>query len=181
MADSDLSALLRRSETHIEDQEVLFELLRGSAHRALAREGGSSLETTDLAHEVYLRLATGQALEVSDAAHLRRLVARVTRHVLVDRARGRRADKRGGRDVRVTYTEEGLSAGELDVDVLDLHLALERLETLDVRAAEVVVLRVFGGAPAGETASILGVSRSTVQSEWAFALTWLKKELSTDS
>ena len=174
----DLSVLLSAAPDDARDQQVLLELLQQAAHRALARERTSSLETGDLANDVYLRLSTGQGLQVADELHLRRLVARVTRNVLVDRARQRRSDKRGGAAVRVTYTERKLADDGVDVDVLTLHDLLGRLEQLDARTAEIVQLRVFGGVTAQETASALGLSRATVQSEWAFALTWLRKQLS---
>lgn len=152
-------------------------LLRQAAHRALVRERAGSIETGDLAGEVYLRLATGQDLAIDDMVHLKRLVARVTRHVLVDRARRRGAARRGADPVRVTYSERGLAEAGLDLDVLTLHVLLERLGQLDSRAAEIVQMRVFGGASAREVAEALEVSRATVQSDWAFALTWLRKQL----
>lgn len=173
----DVRALLTPSDDP-EAQRRLSALLQAVAHRALRRERSGSLETTDLANEVYLRLAEDVGREIEDLPHLRRLVARVTRNVLVDRARTRNALKRGGDRVRVTWTEADHASDDLRVDVLALHHALEKLRALDPRAAEIVELRVFGGATATEAGDAVGVSRATVQAEWSFALTWLRKALS---
>lgn len=173
-----LGALLRSSLDDPASQRALEALLTRMAHRALRGERQHSLETSDLAHEVYLRLAADGARDFEDPGHLRRFVARVTRNVLVDRARRRKAEKRGGQQVRVTYHEAEHVSGQLQLDVLALHQALERLHAVDPRAAEVVALRAFGGATAEETAESLGISRATVQAEWAFALTWMRKALS---
>ncbi len=175
MKPTEIHALLRSDRPR--DQQSLLQALRQAAHRALRRERASSLQTADLANEVYLRLVGGQALEVHDQAHLRRLLARVARHVLVDRARERRAAKRGGAAVRITYTERRLADDGLELDVLALHEALDQLGELDARVAQIVEMRVFGGCSAADLATALGVSRATVQSEWAFALTWLRKQL----
>ncbi|MEO0602475.1 MAG: ECF-type sigma factor, partial [Myxococcota bacterium] len=148
----DLQALLGRTDRTPAEEEALMTLLRTAAHRALARERPGSLETGDLAGDVYLRLATGCDLTIEDALHLRRLVARVTRHVLVDRARRRGAERRGADPVRVTYSERQLADDGLDLDVLALHALLDRLGELDPRAAEIVQMRAFGGASAREVA-----------------------------
>ncbi|MEN0064594.1 MAG: ECF-type sigma factor [Myxococcota bacterium] len=173
----DLRALLSQGRDLPLSSSALLGVLQHAAHRALRRERANSLETGDLANEVFLRLVEGQSLSIEDHQHLRRLVAYVTRHVLVDRARARKADKRGGNLVRVTYSERDLAEDGVDIDVLTLHALLDRLATLDPRVAEIVELRVFGGSTAHEVAQALAISRATVQSEWAFALTWLRKHL----
>jgi RNA polymerase sigma factor (TIGR02999 family) len=174
----DLHALLAASRDDAAAQQELEALLHDAARYALRREPGSSLETLDLANEVYLRLARDASRSLADRAHLRRLVSRVTRNVLVDRARRRGTHKRGGGLVQVTYTENELTSAPLQVDVMDLHAALERLRGHDARAADVVELRVFGGATAAEVGEALGLARATVQVEWSFALRWLRRTLS---
>ena len=170
--------LLQRAAADPAAHHALLEALHRVAHVALARERHASIETTDLAHEVLLRMAGTDEVPLHDAQNLRRFVARVTRNVLVDRARKRNAAKRGGDEVRVTYTDAAHGTVGLEVDVLALHHALDRLRALDARTADIVELRVFGGASAEEVGGMLGVSRATVQNEWAFALTWLRKALS---
>ena len=112
-----LDHLLSASATDPDAQRQLTDLLAAAAHRALRRERHASLETTDLANEVYLRIASDRDRGIEDAAHLRRFIARVTRNVLVDRARTRNAEKRGGGQVQVTWTEADHATDGLQVIV----------------------------------------------------------------
>jgi RNA polymerase sigma factor (TIGR02999 family) len=106
------------------------------------------------------------------------VAAQAMRRVLVDHARSRLAEKRGGAMQRVTLGDaDARASGDADLDVLALHDALERLATLDPDQAKLVELRYFGGLGIDETAEALGVSAATVKREWAVARAWLRREL----
>lgn len=160
---------------------ALYEELRGMARRHLSRErAGHTLQATDLVHEVYLRLCNQDRLDASDRLRFLGLAARVMRQVLVDHARHRKAQKRGGGGVPVTFVEElhpGERATESVIDILHLEEALEALARLDARAASVVELKVFAGLSRAEIAEHLGVSERTVTGDWSYARRWLQREL----
>jgi len=142
--------------------------------RAYARAPEVSLEPRGLVHELYLRLAAG-AFDARDRKHFYAVAALAMRQILVDRARRRRAAKRGGGAVRVTLS--GLPGSDPAIDVLEIDEALRRLEALSERQARVVELRCVIGLSAAETAAALGVSERTVHSEWRLARAWLVREL----
>ena len=151
--------------------------LRRLARGQLRRETpGHSLQPTLLVHEAYLRLADGD-VNWQNRTHFMSVAARVMRRILVEWARAKRAEKRGGDGVRVTLTE-GLSAPAPDqVDVLDLDQAMERLHQLDARQAQVVELAYFGGLTYPEIGRMLDVSEATVDRDLRHAKAWLKREL----
>jgi RNA polymerase sigma factor (TIGR02999 family) len=155
---------------------LLHDELREVAARMMQRERhGHSLAPTELVHEVYLRVVEEDAHQPTSRAHFVGVAARAMRQVLVDHARARAADKRGGGWQRVTFAEEADARGE--AEVLELHEAMERLAGLDARAARVVELRVFGGLTVPEVAELLGVSPRTIDGDWVFARAWLTREL----
>jgi RNA polymerase sigma-70 factor, ECF subfamily len=163
--------------------EALFPLvyveLRERAARAMARERqGLTLEPTALVHELFLKLDGGAAAGCNDRGHFYALAARTMRQVLVDRARRRSADKRGGNEERVGFTWAEGHVGEAAegrwLDVLDVERALSRLERISERRARVVELRFFAGLEDTEIAAALGVSLSTVEREWRTARAYLK-------
>jgi RNA polymerase sigma factor (TIGR02999 family) len=153
----------------------VYQQLRALARRYAQGNQSPSLQPADLVHEAYLRLAGGPW---RDRAHFCAVAARTMRHILIDRARRRRAAKRGGGWEQVTLS--GLAAGGATsaVDALTLEDALTRLEALDPRRARIVELRFFGGLTTGEIAEHLEVSTSTVEKEWRGARAWLKWALS---
>ena len=102
------------------------------------------------------------------------------RHILVDRARARKAAKRGGSRVRVSLRDEDVLYMNRDEDVLALDAALEKLEQLDPRQARIVELRFFGGLTGDEIGQVIGVSRITVQKDWRVIRAWLRKELESE-
>jgi RNA polymerase sigma factor (TIGR02999 family) len=160
----------------------LFALVYAELHRLargkLRREGQShSLQPTLLVHEVYMRMA-GAGVDLQDRTHFLSLAARVMRRILVDVARLRQAEKRGGGDVRVTLTGELAAPSPDPVDVLTLNTALLRLQDLDARQADVVELSYFGGLTHPEIAAMLGISPATVDRDLRHARAWLKRELS---
>jgi RNA polymerase sigma factor (TIGR02999 family) len=157
---------------------LVYEELREAAHRHMAREGpGHTLQTTALVNEVYLRLAGIRRGLWKDRAHFFALCAKLMRRILTDFARSRRTLKRGGQAAQVAFDEALIVSREPRADLLALHEALERLETVDPRKSQVVELRFFGGLSAEETAEVLNVSPETVFREWRLAKDWLLREL----
>jgi RNA polymerase sigma factor (TIGR02999 family) len=137
-----------------------------------------TLQPTALVHEAYLRLVDQTRVAWEDRGHFFGIAARVMRQVLVDHARRRRAARRGGDALRITLAPDaGLGPGPA-TDVLELHELLDALAALDPRGARVVELRVFGGLTTAETAELLGVSKRTVDDDWAVAKMWLGRRLS---
>jgi RNA polymerase sigma factor (TIGR02999 family) len=157
----------------------VYEELRTLAHRHLANERHRhTLLTTDLVHEVYLKLVDGSRVQVRDKQHFFALASRAMRQVLIDHARSRLAAKRGGGGVPVTL-DEGLAVSpDQTVALLDLDEALRRLEAESERRCRVVEYRFFGGLSLEEIAESLGVSLATVKREWTVARAWLNRELS---
>lgn len=168
-------------------QQDLFRLVHAEL-RTLARaqlraeRDGHTLGATDLVHEAYLRLTGGQPSAWADRRHFYATAAQAMRHVLVDWARARRAAKRGGSATPLSL--DALREGGLDLPdearaefVLALDEALERLSRLDTRKARVAECRYIAGLSVEETAEALGVSCSTVKTDWAFARTWLYREI----
>ena len=160
----------------------LYEELRRLARAHLRRERpGHTLGTTALVHEAYVRLAGQAGLAADDRTRFFAIASNTMRRVLVDYARERRRIKRGGGAAAVPLddVEPFLSEEEAD-ELLALDDALDRLATLDPRAASVVQHRFFGGFTLDETASLLDVSLKTVQRDWLAASAWLRKEVALD-
>jgi RNA polymerase sigma factor (TIGR02999 family) len=134
--------------------------------------GRATLQTTAIVDEVLLRMLN-RAASVESRAHFYRLAALVVRHVLVDHARRRKADRRGGSHRRVPLDDSLAWFEEQQLDLLALHEALERLERLDERKARIVLLRFFAGRSQPEVADVMGLSLATVEREWAAARAWL--------
>lgn len=158
---------------------LVYRELRHLAARRLASEApGQTLQPTALVHEAYLKLADSGATW-SSQGHFFGAAARAMRCILVDRARARRARKRGGDWRRVDSLAEVAGAGDLTPqdDLLELDSALSRLEERDPRKAQVVLLRYFGGLSVDEVATTMGLSPTTVKDEWVFARAWLQCEL----
>ena len=159
--------------------ELVYRELRSLAGSLMRRErAGHTLQPTALVHEAYLRLVDQTRIGINDRGHFIGVAARAMRQILVDHARRRGAAKRGGEWERVTLESAEGPAAEDSFEVIQLHEALERFAALDLRAARVVELRVFGGLEVSETAALLGVSPRTVDGDWATARMWLARELS---
>lgn len=167
------------------DQEVLDELmplvyeeLRRQAARHLRKERPNhTLQTTALIHEAYLKLV-GQEVNWQNRSHFFAIASQAMRRILVDHARTRHREKRGG-IVENLPLEEALAAGAEGkrLDLVELDEALTRLAKLDDRQAKIVELRYFSGLSIDETAEVLGVSNSTVRADWTMAKAWLKSEI----
>jgi RNA polymerase sigma factor (TIGR02999 family) len=161
----------------------LFLLVHGELHRLargkLRREAHAhSLQPTLLVNEAYLRMA-GAGVILRDRTHFLSVAARVMRRTLVDVARLRQAQKRGGGEIRVTLTSELAGTSPDPVDLLTLNTALLRLQDLDPRQADVVELSYFGGLTQPEISALLGISPATVDCDLRHARAWLKRELSS--
>jgi RNA polymerase sigma factor (TIGR02999 family) len=159
---------------------VLYQELRLIAHRHLARRrggGASGVATTSLVNEVYLKLVDQSQAEWRDRAHFLAVAAVAMRHILINRAKARVAQKRGGAQATVTLDEEAIAADRTPEALLDLNEALDRLGNLDPRLARVVECRFFGGLTEDEIAEALGITVRTVQRDWNKARVLLRRAL----
>ncbi|MCA9244161.1 MAG: sigma-70 family RNA polymerase sigma factor [Phycisphaerales bacterium] len=179
---SDPTELLHRlAQQDDSAAERLFSLvyadLRAIAQRHFARQDAAhTLQPTALAHEAYLRLV-GASGGFKDRAHFFAVAAKAMRQILIDHARRKRAERRGGSAGRVTLSTGLTPSRDSDIDVLALNELLTRLAQFDPRQHRVVEMRFFAGASEDDIAEAMGVSRTTVQTEWRSAKAWLAKEL----
>jgi RNA polymerase sigma-70 factor, ECF subfamily len=160
----------------------LIPLVHQELHRiaqcCMAGEGpGNSLQATALVNEAYVRLVDGKAVAWQDRAHFLAVSARVMRRILVDHARARRSQKRGGLAAKVTFDEALVVTDEPREDFVALDAALKGLAKFDERKSRVVEMRFFGGLSVEETASVLKVSPDTVMRDWRLAKAWLQGEM----
>ena len=163
-----------------------IEELFGAAYQELRRlasavkrdDRNATLSPTTLVNEAFLKLANGPRFKALSHLHFKRIVARAMRQVLVEAARRRNAEKRGGPGVIFVTWDESLAAGlSSSDDMIALDTALESLAKLQPRQAEMVECRFFGGLDVGETAAVLEVSEATVLRDWRAAKAWLAKEI----
>lgn len=158
--------------------EQVYDELRRLARRYLARErDGHTFQPTDLVHEACVKLADAPGGAFRDRLHFLATAARAMREILVDHARARLADKRGGGALRVTWVDGIAGTTDAGPDVVALDDALRRLAEVDARKARMVELRFFGGLTIEEIAQALDVSHMTVSSDWRMARAWLAAEL----
>lgn len=155
---------------------LVFERLREAAHAQLRRRGAQgTLTPTALVNEAWLKLSAAR-YEIKDREHYLAIASGAMRQIVVDAARASVASKRGAGAVQVTLSD-ALPEQSLDVNVLTLESALQRLEKLDVRLAQVVQYRYFVGLTEEEIASILGVTDRTVRRDWRKARAFLHAEI----
>jgi RNA polymerase sigma factor (TIGR02999 family) len=176
-----ITQLLRaRANGDAAAEGALVALIYAELHRLAARQmqgerAGHTLTPTALLHEAWLRLSAGDSPPVQDRAQFYALAARRMRQVLVDHARRRDADKRGGGQAALTLgNAEGMGAST-DIDALALEQALQQLEAHDPRKAQVVELRYFAGLEMAEIGELLGISRATAQRDWEVARAFLHR------
>jgi RNA polymerase sigma factor (TIGR02999 family) len=176
---TDLLVAYREGDRDAFDQLVplVHRDLRRIAHRQLARHRRGTLDTTALVHETYLKLIDQTRGTARDRAHFFALAARVMRHVIVDYARQRQAEKRGGGQAAVTLDRDQLSADDQAETVLAIDRALERLSLLNERLPRVFECRCFVGLTEQETADSLDLSLRTVQRDWMKSKAWLRTAL----
>ncbi len=159
---------------------VHAELTRIARRHMAGERPGRTMQATALVNEAFLRLVDLKRVNWQNRAHFLAMVARLMRRVLVDAARARQADKRGGEMVRVTFDEALAGGHDPAGELVRLDEALEALAALDDRKSRVVELRFFGGLSLEETAEALGVSTKTVMRDWDLAKAWLQREMRGD-
>jgi RNA polymerase sigma factor (TIGR02999 family) len=136
-----------------------------------------TLQATALVNEAYMRLVDVQQMNWQNRSHFLAMAARLMRRILVDSARARGYQKRGGGALRVTFVDDLAVTDEKGHDVLRLDDALDALGKFDERKCRVVELRYFGGLSVAETAAVLEISEETVARDWRLARTWLLREI----
>lgn len=173
--------------------EVMYSELRALAGALMADERiAHTLQPTALVHEAYAKLMRGAAIDAKDRGHFMAIAAKAMRQVLIDHARSKRADKRGGGRVftigdsaesGLLHDQQATESGaaekfETKLDVLDLDHAMQELSRVYPRAARVVEMRFFGGLNVQDAALVLGTGEATVERDWALARGWLRRKLS---
>ena len=184
-----LVARLSEAPAETSPAEELFPLvydeLRRLARRYLAGQRGAvTLEATALVHEAYMRLVDRSQIGFNGRIHFLATAARAMRHLLIDQARRRGREKRGGQWQRVTLQEAVVPSAGRDLapdELLVLNTALDKLARYDERQARFIELRFFAGLTVAEAARVLGVSKRTAEGDWTHARAWLKRELSHDA
>jgi RNA polymerase sigma factor (TIGR02999 family) len=158
---------------------LVYEELRRMAARSLRKEReGHTLQTTALIHEAYLKLIDQRDAKWQNRSHFFAIAAQAMRRILVDYARERHREKRGGSAENLPIEEAAfVASNEKSIDLVALDEALTRLAKFDERQARVVELRYFSGLDIDETAEVLGISNATVRRDWNIAKAWLRQEI----
>jgi RNA polymerase sigma factor (TIGR02999 family) len=157
---------------------LVYQELYRRAQWHMARENpGHTLQATALVNEIYVRMVDVRGVSWRDRAHFFAVSSRLIRQILIDAARSRNAQKRGGQSPHVPIDESILVSEEPPADLIALDDALTALAAIDHRKSRVVELRFFGGLEIEETAEVLGVSPETVKRDWKLAKAWLRREL----
>lgn len=158
---------------------LVYEELRRLAHSYMNRERkGHTLQTTALVNEAYLRLFNREEIHWQNRAHFFAIAAQLMRRILVDHARGRTSQKRGGKAQMVSLDEAAIISQERASEVIALDEALKGLALIDPQQSRIVELRFFGGLSVDETAEVLSLSPATIKREWSSAKLWLHREIS---
>ena len=184
---SEVTGLLRAWGRGDEDalqklMPLVYHQLHAAARRYMAGErAGHTLQTTALIHETYLRLIDIRQIEWQDRAHFLAVCAQLMRRILIDFARSRGYQKRGGGAHQVNFDEALVATNQLDFNLVALDDALNRLAKMDERKGKIVELRFFGGLDVKETAEVMKVSPDTVMRDWKMAKVWLLRELRGDT
>jgi len=170
-------------ERALEDlMPLVYDELRRMARGYMRRQASNhTFQTTELIHEAYVKLANGGGRDFQSRAHFFGVAARAMRHILVDHARAKQSEKRGGGLQRMSLDDGMAVSSERTDQLVALDDALKDLESLDERKSRVVELRFFGGLSNEEIAEVLEVSAETVKRDWRFARNWLLHELATEA
>ena len=161
---------------------AVYDELRRQARRQLRRERRDhTLDTAALINEAYLKLVEQRSVQWQDREHFYAMAAQLMRRVLVDHARARRRQKRGGPNEDKPLDGIEVVTVPLDLDLVALDEALDRLAEIDSQQVKIVELRYFAGLEITETAEVLNISPATVKRDWAAAKAWLKHELTRES
>ncbi len=158
---------------------LVYDELHSQAARFLRRERSDhTLQATALIHETYLKLIDQRAANLESRTHFFAIAASLMRRILVDYARAKHREKRGGEAVKLSLNEDVMAGGkENSIDLMALDEALNRLAEKDAQQAKIVELRYFSGLSLEETAAALKISRTTVATDWSMAKAWLHREL----
>ena len=157
---------------------LVYDELRKIAGQYLRKEKSDhTLQPTALVHEAYMKLIDISDISWQDRAHFFAVSANIMRHILVDHARAKLAEKRGGDAQRISLEDADSLSSEPDVDLLAVDEALNELAEFDEQQSRIVELRFFGGLTIEETAHVAGISPATVKREWAMAKAWLHRKL----
>ena len=159
----------------------LMPLVHGQLHKLankymFSEQAGHTLQATSLVNEAFLKLVDNQ-ISWQNRAHFIAIAARAMRQILVDHARARRRDKRGGQALQVTLHETQLAGDQSQLDLLDIEQALQALASSDERKAQIVELSFFGGLTYDEIAEVMQISAATVDRELRFSRAWLQRAL----
>lgn len=157
---------------------LVYNELRRIAQRSRRTQiAGNTFQTADLIHEAYLKLAGQNGIDWQNRAHFYAVAARVMRYLLIDHARAKLTQKRGGGAEMISLNELEIGEPGRSLEILSLNQALERLAGMDERKSRIVEMRYFAGMNNNEVAEVLGVSEITVKREWIRAKAWLYREL----
>jgi RNA polymerase sigma-70 factor, ECF subfamily len=157
---------------------LVYNELHRMARRAwIGQDKGNTLQPTALLNEAYLKLAGGENASYQNRCHFFAVASTAMRQILVNHARGRLADKRGNGQIKLSLDDVHLAVHQEAAEVVALHEALERLQSIDERKSRVIEMRYFGGLSIEEVAEALGVSVITVNRDWRLARTWLLREI----
>lgn len=157
---------------------IVYQQLKSLAHRRLwAERAGHTLNTTALVHEAYIKLVGQNGVRWSNRAHFMAIASQAMRRILIDYARARQADKRGGGEALVTLNEDLHGMPSRAEELILLDKALQDLKTIDERQAQIVTYHFFGGLTHEEIGEVIGVSVATVRREWRSARAWLGTKL----
>lgn len=161
---------------------LVYDQLRLMAHHQRLRwQGEQTLNSTALVNEAYLRLVGGAQLDLENRKHFLRVAAQAMRYILLDRAKAKKAQKRGGHQQRVEL-QEALFITEAEADeFIALDDALTRLKQINARQGEVIENRFFAGLTIEETATVLDLAPATVKRDWTRARAWLLREIQRES
>ena len=161
---------------------LVYEELRRLAHHYLRKERADhTLQSTALVHEAYLRLAGHNPPQWQNRAHFFGIAAHIMRQILVEYARGRNADKRGGNAVTLTLDDAVAISQGMNADVVALDKALTELSDLDAQQGRIVELRFFAGLTIEDTSEVLGISPATVKRDWVTARAWLFRAMTGEA
>jgi RNA polymerase sigma factor (TIGR02999 family) len=174
---------LSRGRTGAGDEllPLIYDELRALARSYMRRERpGHTLQTTALVHEAFLRLGGGGDISWENRTHFMKVAARAMRRILIDHARSKKSERKGGNREREPLEEDAailMGDEESSIDILALDSALVKLGEVDPRIVQVVELRFFAGMSVEDTAKVLDVSPSTVKNEWRMAKAWLMHQM----
>jgi len=163
--------------------EDLMPLVYNELHRMAKRymnrqDSGHTMQTTELIHEAYLKLAGNEEKDWKNRSHFFGVASQAMRHILVDYARSKNSQRRGGLQEKITLAENAMVSSNQADEIIALNDALSKLAKFDQRKSRVVEMKFFGGLSFEEIAEVLQMSIITVQRDWSFAKNWLSNEIS---